>query len=109
MSPCYAARRNPPVSCSATPKAGSLQNTRRRSEGERSIALKEHRDAGFPDLPAPRPALVKEMVDFITGIELDDAYGDFLMSELKIFDEGSVSRVPGRPAERRPGATSTSS
>ena len=51
------------------------------------VALKAHRDAGFPDLPAPRPELVKEMVDFITGVELDDAYGDFLMSELKIFDE----------------------
>ncbi|MCY3837787.1 MAG: hypothetical protein OXH09_03910, partial [Gammaproteobacteria bacterium] len=36
-------------------------------------ALKAHRDAGFPDLPPPSPELVKEMVDFITGVELDEA------------------------------------
>ncbi|MYF31186.1 MAG: NAD(P)/FAD-dependent oxidoreductase [Gammaproteobacteria bacterium] len=50
-------------------------------------ALRAHRDAGFPDLPPPSQELVKEMVDFITGVELDNAYGEFLMSELKIFDE----------------------
>ena len=49
-------------------------------------ALKAHRNAGFPDLPPPSPERVKEMVDFITGIELEDAYGEFLMSELKMFD-----------------------
>ena len=50
-------------------------------------ALKDHRDAGFPTLPPPSPALVKKMVDYITGVELDDAYGEFLMSELKVLDE----------------------
>ena len=50
-------------------------------------ALKAHRDAGFPPLPEPSAALVKEMVDFIIGVELDASYGEFLMSELKIFDE----------------------
>ena len=56
-------------------------------------ALKAHRDAGFPDLPPPSRDLVKEMVDYITGTEVDDAYGEFLMSELKIFDEDPY-RVP---------------
>jgi len=56
-------------------------------------ALKDHRDAGFPDLPPPSPDLVKEMVDYITGVELDQGYGEFLMSELKIFDEDPY-RVP---------------
>ena len=50
-------------------------------------ALKAYRDAGCPELPAPSEALVKEMVDFIIGAQLDEGYGEFLMSELKIFDE----------------------
>ena len=50
-------------------------------------ALKAHRDAGFPALPQPSPELVKEMVDFIIGAELDASYGEFLLSELKIFNE----------------------
>ena len=50
-------------------------------------ALCAYRDAGRPALAPPSPALVKEMVDFIVGAELDERYGDFLMSELKIFDE----------------------
>ena len=56
-------------------------------------ALKAYRDAGCPDLPPPSPALVKEMVDFIVGARLGDDYGEFLMSELKIFDEDPY-RVP---------------
>ena len=50
-------------------------------------ALCAYRDAGRPALAPPSPALVKEMVDFIVGTELEERYGDFLMSELKIFDE----------------------
>ena len=50
-------------------------------------ALRAYRDADFPQLPPPAPGLVKEMVDFITGMELGEGYGDFLMSELKIFDD----------------------
>ena len=56
-------------------------------------ALKAYRDAGCPDLPPPSPDLVKEMVDFIVGAELDARYGDFLTSELKVFDEDPY-RVP---------------
>ena len=56
-------------------------------------ALAAHRDAGCPPLPAPPVELVKEMVDFIVGRELDASYGDFLMSELKVFDEDPY-RVP---------------
>ena len=50
-------------------------------------ALGQYRDAGFPALPPPAPELVKEMVDFIVGKELDERYGEFLMSELKVFKE----------------------
>ena len=65
-------------------------------------ALKAHRDAGFPQLPQPSPALVKEMVDFIVGAELDPSYGEFLMSELKIFDEDPYGvSFDGVPAETR--------
>ena len=55
---------------------------------ERALeALKDYRDAGYADPPAPSPALVKEMVDFIVGTEVDERYGEFLMSELKVFDD----------------------
>ena len=55
---------------------------------ERALdALKAYRDSGFASLAAPSAALVKEMVDFIVGAEVDASYGEFLMSELKIFDE----------------------
>ena len=56
-------------------------------------ALAAYRDAGCPPLPPPPVELVKEMVDFIVGRELDASYGDFLMSELKVFDEDPY-RVP---------------
>ena len=56
-------------------------------------ALIAYRDAGCPQLPAPPVELVKEMVDFIVGRELDASYGDFLMSELKVYDEDPY-RVP---------------
>ena len=55
---------------------------------ERALeALKDYRDAGYADPPVPSPALVKEMVDFIVGTEVDERYGEFLMSELKVFDD----------------------
>ena len=54
-------------------------------------ALCTHRDAGFPALPPPTPELVKEMVDFIVGAELGEGYGEFLMSELKVFDDDPYS------------------
>ncbi len=50
-------------------------------------ALRAYRDAGCPALAPPSPALVKEMVDFIVGMELGDEYGEFLLSELKLLDE----------------------
>ena len=49
--------------------------------------LRKYRDSGFPPLPPPAPELVKEMVDFIVGKEVDERYGEFLLSELKVFDE----------------------
>ena len=65
-------------------------------------ALKAHRDAGFPALPQPSPELVKEMVDFIIGAELDASYGEFLLSELKIFDEDPYAvSFDDVPAARR--------
>ena len=65
-------------------------------------ALVAYRDAGCPPLPAPPVELVKDMVDFIVGRELDASYGDFLMSELKVFDEDPY-RVPfdDVPEDRR--------
>ena len=65
-------------------------------------ALVAYRDAGCPPLPAPPVQLVKDMVDFIVGRELDASYGDFLMSELKVFDEDPY-RVPfdDVPEDRR--------
>ena len=69
------------------PQGGITPEQQADIRGRALKALKAHRDAGFPDLPPPAPEMVKEMVDFITGLELDDAYGEFLMSELKIFDE----------------------
>lgn len=55
---------------------------------ERALAaLKDYRDSGRGALPTPSPALVKEMVDFIVGQRLDERYGDFLMSELKLFND----------------------
>ncbi len=67
-------------------------------------ALKAYRQAGCPELPAPAPELVKEMVDFLIGTELDERYGEFLMSELKIFDEDPY-RVPFEdiPQEKKQG------
>ena len=65
-------------------------------------ALIAYRDAGCPPLPAPPVELVQEMVDFIVGRELDASYGDFLMSELKVYDEDPY-RVPfdDVPEDRR--------
>ena len=56
-------------------------------------ALAAYRDAGCPPLSPPPVELVKEMVDFMVGRELDASYGDFLMSELMVFDEDPY-RVP---------------
>ena len=67
---------------------GGISDAHQAAVRERALAeLAAYRDAGCPALAPPSPALVKEMVDFVVGKELDASYGDFLMSELKVFDE----------------------
>ena len=47
-------------------------------------ALKALRDRGGELPPAPSTALVREMMDFLTGAPLPDEYGEFLQSELAL-------------------------
>ena len=73
---------------------GGISDADQAAVRDRALAaLIAYRDAGCPAPPPPSAELVKEMVDFIVGRELDASYGEFLLSELKVFDDDPY-RVP---------------
>ena len=83
-----------PVSQMFGDPQGGISETDQAAVRDRALeVLTAYRDAGCPPLAPIAPEVVKEMVDFIVGSTLDARYGDFLMSELKLFDEDPY-RVP---------------